>query len=125
MFLIYCCRQPDFDTLQLHAGQAPDPTTNARAVPIYASTSFVFNDTAVNILFLPQNSSATHGRLEACCRSVWIEVCIFDIRFCLGHADSYLKHTFRALGHIYSRIGNPTVVCYTSRCGNPDMTDSL
>ncbi|KAH8820476.1 Cys/Met metabolism PLP-dependent enzyme-domain-containing protein [Xylogone sp. PMI_703] len=35
-----------FETLQLHAGQAPDPATNARAVPIYASTSFVFNDSA-------------------------------------------------------------------------------
>ncbi|KAG1864999.1 Cys/Met metabolism PLP-dependent enzyme-domain-containing protein [Suillus subalutaceus] len=34
----------EFETLQLHAGQVPDPTTNARAVPIYASTSFVFND---------------------------------------------------------------------------------
>ncbi|KAK6341086.1 Homocysteine synthase [Orbilia brochopaga] len=39
-------RQPRFETLQLHAGQEPDPTTNARAVPIYASTSFVFNDSA-------------------------------------------------------------------------------
>ncbi|KAK1754583.1 Cys/Met metabolism PLP-dependent enzyme-domain-containing protein [Echria macrotheca] len=36
----------NFETLQLHAGQSPDPTTNARAVPIYASTSFVFNDSA-------------------------------------------------------------------------------
>jgi len=49
-----------FETLQLHAGisflpetqltqftgQTPDPATNARAVPIYASTSFVFNDSA-------------------------------------------------------------------------------
>ncbi|KAK9248718.1 Cys/Met metabolism PLP-dependent enzyme-domain-containing protein [Lipomyces tetrasporus] len=35
-----------FDTLQIHAGQKPDPVTNARAVPIYASTSFVFNDSA-------------------------------------------------------------------------------
>lgn len=31
-----------FETLQLHAGQEPDPTTGARAVPIYASTSFAF-----------------------------------------------------------------------------------
>ncbi|KDQ07136.1 hypothetical protein BOTBODRAFT_39056 [Botryobasidium botryosum FD-172 SS1] len=37
-------KEPEFETLQLHAGQEPDPTTNARAVPIYASTSFVFND---------------------------------------------------------------------------------
>ncbi len=33
-----------FETLQLHAGQSPDPTTNARAVPIYQTTSYVFND---------------------------------------------------------------------------------
>jgi O-acetylhomoserine (thiol)-lyase len=35
---------PRFDTLSLHAGQAPDPATGARAVPIYASSSFVFED---------------------------------------------------------------------------------
>lgn len=32
------------ETLALHAGQQPDPTTNARAVPIYQTTSYVFND---------------------------------------------------------------------------------
>jgi O-acetylhomoserine/O-acetylserine sulfhydrylase len=31
-----------FETKQLHAGASPDPTTGARATPIYASTSFVF-----------------------------------------------------------------------------------
>ncbi len=35
-----------FETLQLHAGQTPDPTTNSRAVPIYQTTSYVFNDAA-------------------------------------------------------------------------------
>jgi O-acetylhomoserine/O-acetylserine sulfhydrylase len=33
-----------FETLQLHAGQKPDPATNARAVPIYQTTSYTFND---------------------------------------------------------------------------------
>lgn len=33
------------ETLAIHAGQSPDPATNARAVPIYATTSYVFNDT--------------------------------------------------------------------------------
>lgn len=33
-----------FETLQLHAGQQPDPTTKARAVPIYQTTSYNFND---------------------------------------------------------------------------------
>ena len=34
-----------FDTLALHAGQRPDPTTGARAQPIYQTTSYVFQDT--------------------------------------------------------------------------------
>ncbi len=34
------------ETLALHAGQKVDPTTNARAVPIYATTSYVFDDAA-------------------------------------------------------------------------------
>ncbi len=33
-----------FDTLQVHAGQTADPTTGSRAVPIYQTTSYVFND---------------------------------------------------------------------------------
>ena len=37
---------PRAETLALHAGQKPDPATNARAVPIYATTSYVFNDAA-------------------------------------------------------------------------------
>jgi O-acetylhomoserine (thiol)-lyase len=35
-----------FETKQVHAGAVPDPTTGARAVPIYQTTSFVFRDTA-------------------------------------------------------------------------------
>src|SRR5438105_4440037 len=43
-------------TLALHAGQVPDPTTNARAVPIYQTTSFVFKDTehAANLFALKE-----------------------------------------------------------------------
>jgi O-acetylhomoserine/O-acetylserine sulfhydrylase len=33
-----------FDTLQVHGGQSPDPTTKSRAVPIYATTSYTFDD---------------------------------------------------------------------------------
>nr|AQQ75010.1 hypothetical protein [uncultured bacterium] len=33
-----------FETLQVHAGQKPDPTTGSRAVPIYQTTSYIFND---------------------------------------------------------------------------------
>ena len=43
-------------TMAVHAGQTPDPTTNARAVPIYATTSYVFNDTthAANLFALSE-----------------------------------------------------------------------
>ena len=49
-------RKPGFDTLALHGGQKPDPTTGARAVPIYQTTSFVFKDTthAANLFALKE-----------------------------------------------------------------------
>src|SRR5437867_8603430 len=37
-------RKYGFDTLCLHAGQIPDAQTGARALPIYQTTSFVFDD---------------------------------------------------------------------------------
>jgi O-acetylhomoserine (thiol)-lyase len=49
-------KKPGFETLALHAGQKPDPTTGARAVPIYQTTSFVFKDTthAANLFGLKE-----------------------------------------------------------------------
>ncbi|CZS89343.1 probable O-acetylhomoserine (thiol)-lyase [Rhynchosporium agropyri] len=53
-----------FETLQLHAGQEPDPSTNARAVPIYATTSFTFNDSAHGArLFGLQESGNVYSRI--------------------------------------------------------------
>jgi len=45
-----------FDTLQLHAGQEVDPTTNSRAVPIYQTSSYVFNNSehAANLFGLKE-----------------------------------------------------------------------
>ncbi|HRO45589.1 O-acetylhomoserine aminocarboxypropyltransferase/cysteine synthase [Agriterribacter sp.] len=45
-----------FETLQLHAGQEVDPTTKSRAVPIYQTTSYVFNNTehAANLFGLKE-----------------------------------------------------------------------
>lgn len=45
-----------FETLQQHAGQNPDATTNSRAVPIYQTTSYVFNDAehAANLFALKE-----------------------------------------------------------------------
>ncbi len=46
----------NFETLQLHAGQEPDPTTGSRAVPIYQTSSYVFNDSdhAANLFALKE-----------------------------------------------------------------------
>ena len=46
----------NFETLQVHAGQVADPTTNSRAVPIYQTTSYVFNnaDHAANLFGLKE-----------------------------------------------------------------------
>src|SRR5690606_2516790 len=45
-----------FETLAVHAGAAPEPTTGARAVPIYQTTSYVFDDVdhAASLFNLPQ-----------------------------------------------------------------------
>ncbi len=49
-------RPPRIETLCLHAGQQPDPTTNARAVPIHRTSSYVFRDTehAANLFALKE-----------------------------------------------------------------------
>jgi O-acetylhomoserine (thiol)-lyase len=49
-------RKFGFNTRQLHAGQAPDPATNSRAVPIYQTTSYQFNNTehAANLFALKE-----------------------------------------------------------------------
>ena len=58
-----------FDTLQIHAGSRPDPSTGARQVPIYQNTAYVF-------------------------KSILQAEALFDLK---------------ELGHIYSRLSNPTV----------------
>ncbi len=58
-------REWGFRTRALHAGGAPDPTTGARAVPIYQSTSFVFEDTAdAAELFALQKFGTIYTRLS-------------------------------------------------------------
>ena len=54
-----------FETLQLHVGQeTPDPATDARAVPIYATTSYVFHDCAhAAARFGLQDAGNIYGRL--------------------------------------------------------------
>lgn len=53
-----------FETLQQHAGQVPDPTTGARAVPIYQTTSYVFKDTQqAEDRFALRDAGNIYGRL--------------------------------------------------------------
>lgn len=52
----YTYDQYKFETIQLHAGQeSPDPATDARAVPIYQTASYVFKNAA--------HAAARFGRL--------------------------------------------------------------
>ena len=54
-----------FETLQLHVGQEqPDPTTDARAVPIYQTTSYVFHNSAhAAARFELKDAGNIYGRL--------------------------------------------------------------
>ena len=58
-------KKPRFETLQVHAGQEqPDPATGARAVPIYQTTSFVFEDCAhAEARFNLSNAGNIYSRL--------------------------------------------------------------
>ena len=57
-------RQWGFRTRAVHAGASPDPTTGARAVPIYQSTSFVFTDTTeAASLFALQKYGTIYSRI--------------------------------------------------------------
>jgi O-acetylhomoserine (thiol)-lyase len=56
---------PGFDTLAVHAGAAPDPSTGARAVPIHMSTSFVFeNSDHAAALFNLERAGHVYSRLS-------------------------------------------------------------
>ncbi len=57
--------RPGIGTLALHAGQRPDPATNARAVPIYATSSYVFNSAehAASLFALQDPAGFIYSRL--------------------------------------------------------------
>ena len=58
-------KYPGFDTLALHAGQSPDPVHGARAVPIYATTSYVFRDSDhAASLFNMERAGHVYSRLS-------------------------------------------------------------
>ncbi len=56
---------PNFDTLSLHGGQQPDPTTGSRATPIYQTASYVFKDTDTAAgLFNIERAGHVYSRLS-------------------------------------------------------------
>ncbi|MEY4754314.1 MAG: hypothetical protein RJA44_1989, partial [Pseudomonadota bacterium] len=56
---------PGFDTLALHAGARPDPSTGARAVPLHLSASFVFESTEqAAALFDLERSGHVYSRIS-------------------------------------------------------------
>ncbi|CAG8575721.1 1524_t:CDS:2 [Funneliformis mosseae] len=63
-----------FETLQLHAGQKPDSATNARAVPIYATTSFTFRNVEnANALFSMKETGHIYSRIDNPTQNVFEE----------------------------------------------------
>lgn len=90
----------NFETLQLHAGHQPDQTTNSRAVPIYQTTSYVFNDAehAANLFALKEfgniytrimnpTSDVFEQRMAA------LEGGVAALSVASGHAAQYLTLT--------------------------------
>jgi O-acetylhomoserine (thiol)-lyase len=93
-------RAPGFFTRALHAGARPDPTTGARAVPIYQTTSYVFDDTAhAAALFGLQQfgniytriMNPTNAALEE--RVAALEGGIGALALASGHAAQFLLFT--------------------------------
>ena len=119
---------PGFDTLALHAGAAPDPSTGARAVPIHLSTSFVFesSDHAAALFNLERSghvysriSNPTNAVLEQ--RVAALEGGIGAITTASGQAALHLAVTtlMGAGGHIVASTalygGSQNLLNYTMR----------
>ncbi len=67
-------KYPRLETLAVHAGQSPDPTTGARAVPIYQTASFVFPDTETAAsLFNLERTGHVYSRISNPTLSVFEE----------------------------------------------------
>ncbi|MBQ7794625.1 MAG: O-acetylhomoserine aminocarboxypropyltransferase/cysteine synthase [Clostridia bacterium] len=102
-----------FETLQLHVGQeSPDPATDARAVPIYATTSYVFRDSAhAAARFGLADSGNIYGRLTNSTQDVFekriaaLEGGVAALALASGAAA--ITYTLQALGqnggHIVSQ----------------------
>ena len=127
-------RPPGFDTLSLHAGQHPDPTNGARAVPIYQTTSYVFDDTDQaaslfnlerpgyvysrisnpTVAVLEERLAALEGGVGAICTASGMAAMHIGIATLLGAGDhivasaSLYGGTVNLLSHTLPRFGITT-----------------
>jgi O-acetylhomoserine (thiol)-lyase len=127
-------RPPGFDTLSLHAGQHPDPTNGARAVPIYQTTSYVFDDTDQaaslfnlerpgyvysrisnpTVAVLEERLAALEGGVGAVCTASGMAAMHIGIATILGAGDhivasaSLYGGTVNLLSHTLPRFGITT-----------------
>jgi len=127
-------RPPGFDTLSLHAGHHPDPTHGARAVPIYQTTSYVFENTDQaaalfnlerpgyvysrisnpTVAVLEERLAALEGGVGAVCTASGMAAMHIAIATLLGAGDhivasaSLYGGTMNLLSHTLPRFGITT-----------------
>ena len=127
-------RPPGLDTLSLHAGQHPDPVHRARAVPIYQTTSYVFEDTDQaaslfnlerpgyvysrisnpTVAVLEERLAALEGGVGAVCTASGMAAMHIGIATLLGAGDhivasaSLYGGTVNLLSHTLPRFGIST-----------------
>ena len=70
-------REFGIETLCLHAGQIPDSATGSRAVPIYQTSAYVFDDTdhaasLFNLQTFGNVYTRLHNQLIPCSKSAWL-----------------------------------------------------
>ena len=94
-----------FETLQLHVGQEqPDPATDARAVPIYQTTSYVFHNSAhAAARFGLQDPGNIYGRLTNSTQGVFELTC-----GCIGRGSGRTCGSFRGSAAITYAFQNIT-----------------
>ena len=138
-------QEPGFSTLSIHAGARPDPTTGARATPIYQTTAFVFDDVdhAASLFGLQafgniytRITNPTNAALEE--RVAALEGCPAALAVASGHAaqmivfhtlmkpgDEFVASTklyggsINQFNHAFKNYG------WTVRWANPDDPESF
>lgn len=105
-----------FETLQLHVGQEnPDPTTDARAVPIYQTTSYVFrNSQHAADRFALKDAGNVYGRLTNPTEDV-LEQRLAALEggvaaLALASGAAAVAYTFQALAHVGDHIVAATTI---------------